>query len=88
MSDLTESNYNNDDGATSLDNDNIANSAVLAQEQLGQYLDLVESVIMKRVGDRAEVFLDAMAKTRKLQETIEETKKSVVGLRTNNRRSF
>ncbi len=88
VSDLTESNYNNDDGATSLDNDNIANSAVLAQEQLGQYLDLVESVIMKRVGDRAEVFLDAMAKTRKLQETIEETKKSVVGLRTNNRRSF
>ena len=66
MSDLTESNYNNDDGATSLDNDNIKNSAVLAQEQLGQYLDLVESVIMKRVGDRAEVFLDDYGENEKI----------------------
>ena len=82
-SDLGESGEN-----SNTDNDNVANSAVLAQEQLEHYSDLVESVIMKRVGDRAEVFLDAMAKTRKLQETIEETKKSVVDLRTNNRRSF
>ena len=81
-------NNNNNNNKTSLDDDNVANSAVLAQEQLGQYLDLVESVIMKRVGDRAEAFLEAMAKTKKLQETIEETKKAVVDLRTNNRRSF
>ena len=65
-------NNNNNNNKTSLDDDNVANSAVLAQEQLGQYLDLVESVIMKRVGDRAEAFLEAMAKTKKLQETIEE----------------
>jgi len=89
VSDLVgESNNNNNNNKTSLDDDNVANSAVLAQEQLGQYLDLVESVIMKRVGDRAEAFLEAMAKTKKLQETIEETKKAVVDLRTNNRRSF
>ena len=88
VSDLVGESNNNNNDKTSLDDDNMANSAVLAQEQLGQYLDLVESVIMKRVGDRAEVFLEAMAKTKKLQETIEETKKSVVDLRTNNRRSF
>ena len=88
MSDLVGESNNNNNNKTSLDDDNVANSAVLAQEQLGQYLDLVESVIMKRVGDRAEAFLEAMAKTKKLQETIEETKKAVVDLRTNNRRSF
>ena len=90
VSDLVgeSNNNNNNNNKTSLDDDNVANSAVLAQEQLGQYLDLVESVIMKRVGDRAEAFLEAMAKTKKLQETIEETKKAVVDLRTNNRRSF
>ena len=88
VSDLVGESNNNNNNKTSLDDDNVANSAVLAQEQLGQYLDLVESVIMKRVGDRAEAFLEAMAKTKKLQETIEETKKAVVDLRTNNRRSF
>ena len=53
VSDLVGESNNNNNNKTSLDDDNVANSAVLAQEQLGQYLDLVESVIMKRVGDRA-----------------------------------
>jgi len=80
--------FSNNSGDSKDEDTNIANSAVLAQEQLGQYLDLVESVIMKRVGDRAEAFLDAMMKMKKLYEIVEETKKSVIDLRTNNRRSF
>ena len=67
---------------------NVANGAVLAQEQLGHYLDLIESVILKRVGDRADAFLDAMLKTRKLAESVDEAKRSVIDLRTSNRRSF